>query len=492
MSEQGVRSGPTGPGTTVLVWFRRDLRLADNPALTWAARSGLAVLPIYILDESSGDAPEGCATRWWLQGSLESLALGLARKGSRLTLRRGPASSVLPALIRQVQAVAVAWNRRYEPHLHQKDAEVRALCAALGCRVREFNAGALVEPREVSTKSGKPYRVFTAFWRQCRDRRFDAPLGPPRALLRPNSWPESDTLHSWKLRSEAPGRAAGLAAAWRPGESAARARLTGFIDQALGAYAQARNFPGLAGTSRLSPHLRFGEIGPRQVVAALANPGTEAARTAFLRQLMWREFCRHLLFHNPQMSSKNLRTPFDRMPWRESADDLHRWRHGTTGYPLVDAGMRELKSTGWMHNRVRMVVASFLTKHLLTDWRAGAAWFRRHLVDADAANNCAGWQWTAGTGVDAAPYFRVFNPVLQSRRYDPQGAYLRKWIPELAGLPDAHIHAPWMAPASDLQCTRIVLGGDYPLPMVDHLYARKRALEAYASHVRIQTGPLPG
>lgn len=492
MPARGVQSEPTKPGSAVLVWFRRDLRLADNPALRWAARSGLAVLPVYILDESACEAPEDFATRWWLHGSLDSLASSLAKKGSRLTLRRGRAERVLPALVRETRAAAVAWNRRYEPQLRETDSEISTLCAAQGCTVKEFNAGALVEPWDVNSLSGKPYHVFTAFWRQCRKRCFAAPLGPPRVMPPPSSWPASDALPSWKLRSGAPEFAAGLATAWRPGESAAGARLSGFIDQALAAYAQARNYPGSAGTSRLSPHLRFGEIGPRQVVAALTNADSGAASDAFLRQLMWREFCRHLLFHNPQLRAQNLRTPFDRMPWRKNAEDLHCWRHGTTGYPLVDAGMRELKSTGWMHNRARMVVASFLTKHLLTDWRAGAAWFKRYLVDADTANNCAGWQWTAGTGVDAAPYFRVFNPVLQSRRYDPRGIYLRKWIPELTGLPDAHIHAPWMAPASVAQRAGLVLGKDYPLPVVNHLYARKRALEAYASHVRNPPEASPG
>ncbi len=444
-------------------------------------------MPIYILDETTDDPPEQSASRWWLHGSLESLAADLARMGSRLTFRRGRVRSILPALIEETQAAAVSWNRRYEPQLLEADANVKALCRELRCEAMPFNASALVEPWDVSTPSGKPYQVFAAFWRQCRERKIDAPLSTPGELTPPETWPASESLHSWQLRSGA----RDYAAAWHPGEPAAYDRFTAFVQQAIAGYAQDRNYPGLGGTSRLSPHLHFGEIGPRQVSSALANLESEGGETAFFRQLMWREFCRHLLHYNPQLGTDNLRTSFDRMPWRANAAELDCWRYGTTGYPLVDAGMRELLATGWMHNRARMVVASFLTKHLLTDWRIGAAWFSSHLVDADTANNCAGWQWSAGTGVDAVPYFRVFNPVLQSRRYDPQGAYLRKWVPEIAGLPDAHIHAPWIAPASALQRAGVVLGREYPYPVVEHSYARKRALEAYASHVRGALKPPP-
>ncbi len=458
----------------VLLWFRCDLRLADNPALAWAASSGRPLIPVFVLDEEAGDRSMGGASRWWLHGSLGALDAALQRLGSRLILRRGPSAPTIAALVRETGATAIAWNRRYDPALIQGDEQIKAQCEGMGLEVRSFNAALLFEPWAIHTGRGLPYRVFTPFWRQCCQQGFERPLGPPLALPSSSVWPASDALAAWNLRCSSPDWAAGLRATWQPGEQGARQRLDRFADDQVARYHAERDHPGQPGTSMLSPHLHFGEIGPRQVVAALAPE-----QDAFLRELGWREFSYHLLFYNPEMGTRNLRPEFDRMPWRDDAAALQCWQRGQTGYPLVDAGMRQLWAIGWMHNRVRMLAASFLTKHLLIDWRPGAAWFWDTLVDADWANNSAGWQWTAGCGVDAAPYFRIFNPVAQSQRFDAAGHYLRTWLPELRQVPAKWMHAPWQAPHAVLAAADVRLGDTYPRPMVDHAVARRRALAAY-------------
>ena len=484
----------SGGGRPVVVWFRRDLRLADNPALAKAVAAGTRVVPVYILDESSGARQLGGASRWWLHGSLEQLASSLEQAGSRLILRRGPAGRVLDELIRETNAVGVHWNRIYDPLDVGRDKEIKAEFRKSGIEARSFNSALLFEPWTITTGSGTPYRVFTPFWKACLAAGFGSE-GPPVNLAgtAPASWPASDDLDSWQLRPQRPDWAGGLREAWQPGETAAYQRLVEFFGHSdtVGRYKTDRDFPSKPGTSRLSPHLAFGEIGPRQI-ASLAQSLDPHGQEAFLREVVWREFSYHLLWHNPQMGEAGLREEFDRMPWRDDADDLRRWQRGMTGYPLVDAGMRELWATGWMHNRVRMVVASFLTKHLLIHWRHGAAWFWDCLVDADWANNSASWQWTAGCGADAAPYFRIFNPVTQSRRFDPDGTYLRRWVPELAQLSDKLIHTPWLAPDAELEEAGIQLGRTYPHPMVDHAMARQRALDAYDSHVKRKPVAVPG
>ncbi len=475
-----VARGTCGGGDErpVLVWFRRDLRLADNPALAWAVGTGRPVVPVFVLDDETGDTALGGASRWWLHGSLEALAEALEKRGSRLVLRRGPAEAVLAGLIAETGCSGIVWNRLYEPQAVARDRRIKAQCRNLGVEAHSFNAALLFEPWDIRTGGGSGYGVFTPFWRRCLKHGFEAPGDAVPDLPVPGRWPPGDALEDWELHPRTPDWAAGLRATWQPGEAAARERLDSFLCDAVARYGDDRDWPGDPGTSRLSPHLRFGEIGPRQVAAAVGSRGSGPGGDAFLRELGWREFAHHLLFHNPGMESENMRPAFDRLAWRDDPAGLERWQRGRTGYPLVDAGLRELWTTGWMHNRVRMVAASFLTKHLLIDWRAGAAWFLDTLVDADRANNSAGWQWVAGTGVDAAPYFRIFNPVAQSRRFDGEGRYLRRWLPELAELPNAFIHAPWTAPTPLLEAAGVSLGETWPWPIVDHVDARRRALDA--------------
>ncbi len=471
-----------GRGGPVLMWFRHDLRLADNPALAWASRAGRPVIPFFLFDDE--ERRRGGASRWWLHGSLGALRDGLARVGSRLVLRSGPAVDAIAALAEEAGATDIVWNRLYEPALVERDAGVESRCRDAGVAPRSFNAALLFEPCAVSTRTGGHYRVFTPFWRQCLKQGFEPAEGAVRRLLPPADWPASEELADWRLRPTAPDWASGLREAWQPGEAGARSRLERFLGERASGYAEGREFPADEGTGRLSPHLHFGEVGPRQVAAALgpADPGSGAH--AFLRQIGWREFSHHLLYHNPDMDSVNLQRGFDSMPWRDDPGGLRAWQRGRTGYPLVDAGMRELWTTGWMHNRVRMVAASFLTKHLLIDWRLGARWFLDTLVDADLANNSAGWQWVAGSGADAAPYFRIFNPVAQSQRFDAGGGYLRKWLPELRRLPDKWIHAPWEAPETVLAEAGVGIGETWPRPVVDHREARERALGIYRTVVR--------
>ncbi len=467
-----------------ILWFRQDLRLSDNAALSAAAAGGRAVLPLYILDDRE---PTGSAGRWWLHYSLKALGQALGKRGAPLLLMKGRADDILPRLARDVGAGSVVWNRCYEPHAITRDTALKASLKAEGLEVESFNAGLLFEPWEIKTKNGDPYKVFTPFWKACLARgNPPPPQAAPRSLNPVAKAPRGEDLETLNLRPNKPNWAKGLAAHWTPGEAGARARLSAFLDDALEDYGAGRDRPDVEATSRLSPHLHWGEIGPRQIWHALETRDLSDGRTRvgkaaakFLSELGWREFSHHLLFHVPELPKENFNRSFDAFPWREDARALRAWQRGRTGYPLVDAGMRELWDTGWMHNRVRMVVASFLTKHLLIDWRAGADWFWDTLVDADMANNSASWQWVAGCGADAAPYFRIFNPVLQGQKFDPEGTYVRRWVPELTDMPAAHIHQPWAAPAEALRKASVELGRDYPNPIVDHKAARARALAAY-------------
>jgi deoxyribodipyrimidine photo-lyase len=467
-----------------LVWFRRDLRLSDQPALQAATKHCDAVLPVYIHapDEEIPWSP-GAASRWWLHHSLSALDAELNRRGLRLIVRRGPTLPVLAALARETGACAVFWNRLYEPALIARDTKIKQELLAAGIRAESSSGTLLREPWEVLRDGAAPYKVFTPFWKASLGLPAPgAPDGVPH-LVPPRAWPASETIAALELlpRIRWDG---GLAAAWSPGERSAQRRLDQFADHILAGYTEGRNLPGEDGVSKLSPHLHFGELSPRQVWhavrgAALAA-GTERPADAYLRQLAWRDFAHHLLYHFPHTPEHPFRPDFERFPWRSPAPELWRsWTRGQTGIPLVDAGMRELWATGWMHNRVRMIVASWLTKNAGVHWLDGARWFWDTLVDADLANNTLGWQWSAGCGADAAPYFRVFNPVLQGRRYDPHAAYLRRWIPELAALPDEYVHAPGSAPESALRAARVLLGRDYPLPALDLAQSRRDALAAF-------------
>jgi deoxyribodipyrimidine photo-lyase len=469
-------------GATI-VWLRQDLRLADQPALAAAAGRGGPVVPVYVhAPEEEGDWPPGSASRFWLHHSLTALDADLRRLGSRLVVRRGASLPNLLDVARRTGADAVHFCARSEPMARIRDGLVRRELEAAGLEVAMFHGHLLYEPEIVRTRGGDPFKVFTPFWNACLA--LGAPFPPlpaPARLEAPPAWPVSETVAGLGLLPQ-PDWAEGMRFTWRPGERGARQRLGEFQRQGLENYDAARDRPAAAGTSRLSPHLHFGEISPRQVLhAARMEPDTSAASVAWLREVGWREFAHHVLHHFPHTPEKPLRPEFDRFPWRRDPDRLAAWQRGRTGYPIVDAGMRELWKTGWMHNRVRMIVASFLVKDLLVTWQEGAAWFWDTLVDADLANNTLNWQWTAGCGADASPYFRIFNPVLQGRRFDPEGEYVARFVPELARLPAAHRHAPWLAPPRALEAAEIVLDEDYPRPIVDHETARKRALLAYQS-----------
>jgi deoxyribodipyrimidine photo-lyase len=472
-----------------LVWFRRDLRLADNPALHAAIERGGPVIPIYVWSpEEEGAWAPGSASRWWLHQSLSALDARLRSKGSRLILRYGQSPSVLHALVQESQAEAVVWNRCYESAVMARDAEIKAALKAQGIRVTSFNANLLFEPWTVANKAGTPFQVFTPFWKTCLALSGPpAPLPPPDYVPAPARWPATSSIQELSLEPQADW-AGGIRKAWNPGEQGATDQLRRFLEEAVDAYAQRRDRPDAPGTSRLSPHLHFGEISPRQLWHAIRRHGARRRSVvgrrqpeAYLRQLGWREFAHHLLYHFPYTTDAPLRREFSTFPWREDAADLNAWQRGRTGYPFVDAGMRELWTTGWMHNRVRMVAASFLLKHLLLPWQEGAKWFWDTLVDADLANNTLGWQWVAGCGADAAPYFRIFNPASQGEKFDPNGDYVRRWVPELARLPAPWIHRPWDTPLSVLQEAGVELGCTYPLPIVGHASARIRALDALST-----------
>ncbi len=477
---------------TAIVWFRRDLRLADNPALEAACRLAERVVAVYVhAPDEEGDWRPGAASNWWLHHSLTSLADSLRERGGRLVVRRGNSLDELLRVARETGATQVYWNRLYEPRIEQRDARIKLALREAGCTAESFNAALLFEPWQVLTGQGTPYRVFTPFWRECH-RRLDSlpvPAPPPARIVSPGSTGSSLTLDALELRPRL-NWDAGLESAWRPGEPAALGRLESFCAERLPLYPAGRNRPDLADTSRLSPHLHFGEIGPRQCLAAvrtalLDHPADEKAAEEFLREIGWREFAHHLLHHYPHTPEQPLDPRFERFPWDPDPRLLEAWQRGRTGIPIVDAGMRELWETGWMHNRVRMVVASFLTKNLLQAWLDGARWFWDTLVDADLASNTLGWQWTAGCGADAAPYFRIFNPVLQAERHDPGRDYIRRWVPELARLADSHVHRPWEATPAMLAEAGLELGRDYPEPVADLGASRAAALAAYA---RIKTG----
>ena len=477
----------TDRGTTI-VWFRRDLRLTDNPALSAACERARHVVALYVhAPDEDGEWAPGAASRWWLHHSLAQLDVALRARGGRLVLRRGQSLAVLRDLVRETGADAVFWNRLYDPARIGHDTHIKQALREAGLDCESFNSALLHEPWQVRTGQGDPYRVFTPFWRTCSARldALPAPLPAPPAVPAPPAAPPGLALDELGLLPRMRWDA-GLHEAWTPGEAGALVRIEAFAGGALPAYTEGRDRPDRVDTSRLSPHLHFGEIGPRQCLAAARNaaaarPATSAAADGFVRQLGWREFAHHLLHHYPHTPTAPLDARFDAFPWEPNDAWLEAWQRGRTGYPVVDAGLRELWHTGWMHNRVRMIAASLLTKNLRQPWLAGAQWFWETLVDADLANNTLGWQWTAGCGADAAPYFRVFNPMLQTERFDPARAYLRRWLPELARLPDRWIACPWEAPPAVLAEAGIVLGRDYPRPVVDFRDSRAAALAAYGS-----------
>ena len=472
-------------GTTI-VWFRRDLRLTDNPVLTAAAKRG-RVIPVFIhAPDEEGEWAPGGAQRWWLHHSLKALAGDLESRGSRLILRRGSSRAVLESLIRETGADAVFWNRRYEPAVRERDRAVAQALSGSGIEIGHSKAALLWEPGEIETGSGTPYRVFTPFWKAClRATQPGPPLPPPETLESPAQWPGSDKLDAWSLRPKIPWDG-GLAATWEPGEAGAHARLERFLEGPLGDYDTGRDLPAEEGVSRISPHLHFGEISARSIWAEVAacrgDPVLARGAESYLRELGWREFAHHVLYHYPETVTRPMNPRFTDFPWREDgAGDLAAWCKGRTGIPIVDAAMRQLYETGWMHNRARMIVASLLVKNLNVHWLEGARWFWDTLVDADLASNTMGWQWSAGCGADAAPYFRIFNPVRQGERFDPDGAYVKRYVPELNDLPPKLIHQPWKLSERDRRSFGFTPGETYPGPIVDLSDSRTAALAMYKS-----------
>ena len=471
---------PSGSNSSTLVWLRDDLRLDDNPALAEAAALGDPLTVVYVLDEASpGLRPLGGAAKWWLHHSLAALAADLTASGSRLVLRRGPATRLIPELADETGASQLLWNRRYGGPERTVDAGLKEWAAEHAISATSFQANLMFEPWTVRTGAGGPYKVFTPFWRAClAGSEPRLPLDAPGRLPAPavgasGQPPASEPLESWGLLPRNPDWSAGLTSTWTPGESGAHGRLEDFVDGPAEEYGTGRDIPGVEGTSRLSPHLRFGEISPFRIWHTLREhfPRREPADVGIFRsELGWREFCWQLLYENPHLATRNYRPEFDSFKWQTpSPAELTAWQQGRTGYPLVDAGMRQLWQTGWMHNRVRMAAASFLVKNLLADWRLGEAWFWDTLVDADAASNPANWQWVAGSGADASPYFRIFNPVTQSKKFDAEGRYLRRYLPELSALDAKRIHEPWKADTVP----------EYPAPVVGLPESRARALDTY-------------
>ena len=465
--------------TLAIVWFRRDLRLQDNPALDAALRAHARVLCVYI-HAPTEEAPwaPGAASRWWLHHSLAALTDDMRQCEGQLHIRTGPTLTALETLARESGARAVYWNRQYEPALAARDTRITQVLSKRGIQTHSFNATLLIEPWDIQTNQGGAYKVFTPFWRTLRAQLEPRPPSPAPKRIPSVAGIDSIALDALQLLPRIAWDG-GMRQHWKPGERGAHALLRRFAG-ALTRYEQGRDRPDQDNTSRLSPHLHFGEIGPRQIVWMLDEQArgqrSEHARAAaepFIRELGWREFSQHLLYHFPRITLQNLNPRFDLFPWASpDGEAMAKWQRGVTGVPIIDAGMRQLWKHGWMHNRVRMIVASFLTKNLRQHWLHGARWFWDTLVDADLGNNTQGWQWAAGCGADAAPYFRIFNPVLQGERFDPQGTYVRHWVPELKAVPAPLIHQPWKDAA-------LLHRTGYPAPMVDLRTSREAALDAY-------------
>ncbi len=468
-----------------LLLLRNDLRLEDHPALVKAAEAG-PVVPLFVFDEESDGAwAPGAASRWWLHHSLAALSEAFAARGVPLVLRRGDTVEIVADLASKVKAQAVHMTRHYEPASVALEKKLKSKLETRDIPLRRYGGHLLIEPEDITTQNGAPYKVYTPFWRS---------LSKAVAIRERSCAPEtleaygdaipSDELEAWGLLPVKPDWAAGWEDLWTPGEDGARARLAAFLEDGLLGYGKNRDRPDCDGTSRLSPHLHFGEISPHAVWRAVAACGGDAGnldgdKETFLKEVAWREFSAHLLFHFPTLPDAAFKSEFADYPWEEDPEQLRAWQRGQTGYPIVDAGMRQLWQTGYMHNRVRMIVGSFLVKHLLIPWQRGEAWFWDTLVDADLASNAASWQWVAGSGADAAPYFRIFNPMTQSEKFDPDGQYVRTWVPELKDLPAEAIHAPFEASREVLEAAGVVLGETYPEPIIGHKAARERALAGY-------------
>jgi deoxyribodipyrimidine photo-lyase len=469
-----------------ILWFRQDLRLADNPALTDAIENELSVIPVYIYSPEEDDGwPPGGATKWWLHHSLQALAKELEEHHSYLIIRKGNSLNELQSIIKETGADTVLFNKRFEPEAREIEEKLTAKLSKAGIAVRSFNASLLREPGLIHNKEGRSFRVFTAYWRNCiAANQPREPLPKPKSIKSYTKKPESLGLTKLSLEPKIKW-AQGINEVWQPGSKGMQKNLKHLTESVIHGYGESRNRPAQDGVSRLSPHLHFGEVSPNMIwhavtkaLSTTCSAKTKTNAEIYLKEIGWREFAYDLLVNFPYSTNEPLYEDYANFPFLRDAHALKAWQKGLTGYPMVDAGMRELWHTGWMHNRVRMIVGSFLVKDLLLPWQAGAKWFWDTLVDADLASNTMGWQWVAGCGADAAPYFRIFNPISQGAKFDPDGAYVRKWIPELAKVPTKYIHSPWLASKDELLQAGVELGKDYPLPIVDHAFARTRALAA--------------
>lgn len=464
-----------------IVWFRHDLRIEDQPALSTGIKRGNPIIPLFIwAPEEEGEWAPGGASKWWLHGSLISLQNELHKLGLNLILRFNHSLETLIDIIQQTKANTVYWNRCYEPHIVKRDAKIKAELNRLGVKVEIFNGGLLYDPWMVLNKQNKSYQVFTPFWKACCEKgEPPLPLPKPKSATPFKGNIESESVESFQLIPKIHWDL-GLNAKWVPGTTAALHKLKYALENVISDYKEHRDFPSIQGTSELSPYLSHGDISPRMIWHYVKQKYSDQNQAQpFLRQLGWREFAYYLLYHFPHTPNEPLHENFNAFPWEKNENDLKAWQKGVTGYPIVDAGMRQLWQTGWMHNRVRMIVGSFLVKDLRIHWIEGARWFWDTLVDADLANNTLGWQWVGGCGADAAPYFRIFNPITQGEKFDSEGIYIRQWIPEIRLLPNKWIHRPWEAPQEVLREVNVILGRTYPKPIVDHVIARKKALDAF-------------
>ncbi|MCP5369216.1 MAG: deoxyribodipyrimidine photo-lyase [Rickettsiaceae bacterium] len=467
----------------IIYWHRQDLRLKDNPALNWAASKGI-VIPLYINNSQLfDDMYIGAAQKWWLHHSLSALQTEYAQYNINLILRSGDPREIIEKLLQELNISAITWNRCYDPHSIARDMQLKAYFKQQAIEIKTFNSSLLTEPSHILNQNNEFYKVFTPYWKNCKQIIKHEDIVPMPKLEPVALSIATENLDDWELLPHSPNWAKGFGDYWQPGEKGAQQNIASFFSNGLCGYHQNRDIPSCLGTSRISPHLKFGEISPRQIWNKLCQIAEQKGYTEdidrYSAELGWREFSYYLLFHFPNLMSKSFNHKFADFPWITNEKYLKAWQKGMTGYPMVDAGMRELWHTGWMHNRVRMIVGSFLTKHLLISWQKGAEWFLYTLVDADIANNSAGWQWISGSGADAAPYFRIFNPVTQGQKFDSEGSYIRNWVPEIAGLPDQYIHSPWEASDELLEKCGIKLGADYPHPIVNHSKARESALAAY-------------
>jgi deoxyribodipyrimidine photo-lyase len=473
--------------SAIIVWFRKDLRLIDNPALSFAARRLKPILPLYIYEDlSEKDWPIGEAQKWWLYHSLKAFKEKLDKLNLSLIIRKGHALEIINNFVQDYSIEEVYWNRRYEPAEIKRDQAIKSALKERGITTKSFNGSLLFEPEDVKNNQKDYFKVFSAYWKNCLLFHKPRDIMPASSSAIPLARDvKSDSVESLRLLPDLEW-AEGFHEIWCPGEDGAQKRFKSFLNNRVLRYRSQRDFPGIEGTSKLSPHLHFGEISPhfiwhhiQKTYGGLSRYAEDSHIETFLKELGWREFCAYLLYHYPELPLKNFQRKFDNLQWSADMGHLSKWQRGLTGYPIVDAGMRQLWHWGWMHNRVRMIVASFLTKNLQLDWRKGQRWFWDTLLDADMANNAGGWQWVAGSGADAAPYFRVFNPVLQGEKFDPEGSYIKKWVPELQALPLKYIHQPWMAPKEILTNANVILGDNYPSRIIDHNETRKSTLEAY-------------